>query len=339
MRETILVTALAYTKGETVFRAAEAFDLQPAPQEETQLAEMVLARNCRAVIVGSQPYTGPLYQALGRTGQGRGAIVARFGVGHDNVDKRRAREHQIVVTNTPGVLEASVAEHTMWLIGSLVKRIPQLDAQMRAGRFPPWIGSEICGKTLGILGYGAIGRRVGMIAHFGFRMRVIAANSRSIEQFERQTGKSFNELRATWGLDFYTNDADDIFRQADVVSLHLPAKPQTRHFVDARRLALMKPGALLVNTARGSVVDERALYDALASGGLGGAALDVFEHEPYQPLSAEKDLRTLENVVLTPHTGSNTTEANRAMAQAALDNVTSFLAGRLERLNRVDVER
>jgi lactate dehydrogenase-like 2-hydroxyacid dehydrogenase len=182
------------------------------------------------------------------------------------------------------------------------------------------------------------GRRVGMIAHFGFRMRVIAAGSRLPEELERQTGKTFNALRAIWGLDLYTNDPDEIFRQADVVSLHLPARAETRRLVDARRLAVMRPGALLVNTARGAVVDERALYEALASGQLAGAALDVFEHEPYQPIAPEMDLRTLDNVVLTSHTGSNTVEANRAMATAALENVTNFFAGRLERLNRVDVD-
>lgn len=337
MRETILVNEGAFAKGEGVFRGVEAFDLRPTTAEESQLAELVLKCNCRAVILGSQPYRGPLYQALGRTGQRRGAILARFGVGHDNVDKQLAREHQIIVTNTSGALEASVAEHTMWLLGSLVKRIPQVDAQLRTGSFSPWVGREICGKTLGILGYGAIGRRVGMIAHFGFRMRVIAAGVRSSQQLEQQTGKSFNELRATWGLDLYTNDPDEIFRQADVVSLHLPANAETRHLVDARRLDLMKPGALLINTARGAVVDERALYEALLSGRLAGAALDVFEHEPYQPIAPEMDLRTLQNVVLTPHTGSNTVEANRAMAEAALTNVTNFFAGHLERLNRVDL--
>ncbi|MEN6496636.1 MAG: NAD(P)-dependent oxidoreductase [Thermoguttaceae bacterium] len=335
MRETILVTEGPFAKGEAVFRAADTFDLQPAPQDESQLARMVVKRNCRAVIVGALPYVGPLYEALGRTGQGRGAILARFGVGHDSIDKTLAQEHQIVVTNTPGVLEASVAEHTLWLIGSLAKRIPQFDARMRAGQFTAETGVEVCGKTLGIIGFGAIGRRVAAIAHFGFRMRVLAVGASVPEQLEHRLGKSLDEIRTTWGLDAYTGEADEVFRQADIVSLHLPAKPDTRHFVDARRMALMKPGAWLINTARGSVVDELALYDALATGRLGGAALDVFQHEPYQPLAPDKDLRTLANVVLTPHTGSNTVEANRAMAQAALENAANFLAGRLERLNRV----
>jgi len=336
MRETILVTEGPFAKGAAVFRAADAFDLQPAPPDESRLARIVVERNCRAVIVGAQPYVGPLYEALGRTGQARGAILARFGVGHDSIDKSLARQHRIVVTNTPGVLDASVAEHTLWLIGSLAKRIPHFDARMRAGPFTSEPGVEVCGKTLGIIGFGAIGRRVATIAHFGFRMRVLAASRSSPAQMEHRLAKSLDEIRTTWGLDAYTTAADDVFRQADIVSLHLPAKPETRHFVDPRRLALMKPGAWLINTARGSVVDERALYDALTVGHLGGAALDVFQHEPYQPLAPDKDLRTLENVVLTPHTGSNTVEANRAMPQAALANVSNFLAGHRERLSRVD---
>lgn len=334
--ETILITDLAYTKGEEVFRTVRDYGLQRAPQEELALAEMVLATGSRAVILGAQPYTGPLYEALGRTGGARGAILARFGVGHDGVDKRLARQHHIVVTNTPGVLEASVAEHALWLIGCLVKQIPPLDAVVRSGQFLPRTGTEVYGKTLGIVGFGAIGRRLGAIGRFGLAMRVLAADCRRLEDIARALGRSAGELLAAWGLDLYTTDADEVFRQADVISLHLPATPETRHFVDARRLSLMKPGALLINTARGSVVDEIALYDALAAGRLGGAALDVFEHEPYHPLDSQKDLRRLENVVLTPHTASNTHEANRAMAQAALANVIHFLTGQMDRLTRVD---
>jgi phosphoglycerate dehydrogenase-like enzyme len=127
-----------------------------------------------------------------------------------------------------------------------------------------------------------------------------------------------------------------ILGQADVVSLHLPATPQTRRLLDAGWLRQMKAGALLINTARGAVLDEAALFDALEERRLGGAALDVFEQEPYRPVAPDKDLRTLENVVLTPHIGSNTREANQRMAVASLQNVRHFLAGRQERLTRVD---
>jgi lactate dehydrogenase-like 2-hydroxyacid dehydrogenase len=338
MSEILLVTEAAYAKGEAIYRAAAGLEVQAAPPNEDLLAEKLLACQSRAVIVGAQPYRGPLYTALGRTGGSQGAILARFGVGHDGIDKTLARQHRIVVTNTPGVLDVSVAEHALWLIGSLARRLPSSDARLRAGQYTPEIGGELRGRTLGVVGFGAIGRRVAAMAHGGFAMRVIAADPRPLEQLEREAQRSFAELQAAWGLDRYTSDIDEVFYEADVVTLHLPATPQTHHFVDARRLARMKPQAFLVNTARGSVVDEAALYDALASGRLAGAGLDVFEHEPYQPVHPDKDLRTLDTTVLTPHVASNTREANRGMARVSLENVVHFFAGQMERLNRVDVQ-
>jgi lactate dehydrogenase-like 2-hydroxyacid dehydrogenase len=176
---------------------------------------------------------------------------------------------------------------------------------------------------------------VAQIAHFGLGMRVVAAESRRGEDLERAEGQPIAELLDAWGIEEITSDVDRVLGEADVVSIHLPANEQTRQFVDARRLAALRPDALLVNTARGSVLDEAALYDALASGRLGGAGLDVFETEPYRPAAEGKDLRTLANVVLTPHIGSNTRQANRRMAESCLANVLHFFAGRHEQLTRV----
>ena len=324
MSETILVTQVEYGKGEQVFRTAADFRIEPAPPEEQALADAVLAAKARAVIVGVHPYSGPLYTALATIAAGRGAIIARFGVGHDSVDKRLAAEHGITVTNTPGVLDQSVAEHALWLMGNLARRITLCQENLRAGRFQGPSGIELGAKTLGVLGCGAIGRRVARIAHFGLGMRVIAADQRPLES-----------LAAELGLDRSTHDCDLVLRESDVVSIHLPATTATRHFIDRRRLALMRPSAFLVNTARGILIDEAALYDALSSGSIAGAALDVYETEPYAPVQPDKDLRRLENTVLTPHIGSNTLEANRRMAEASLACVTDFLAGRRERLTPV----
>ncbi len=131
--------------------------------------------------------------------------------------------------------------------------------------------------------------------------------------------------------------AEELFRESDVISIHLPSNADTRHFINETRLSWMKPTAVLINTARGAVLDEAALYDALAARRLAGAALDVFEIEPYQPVAPGKDLRTLDNVVMTPHIGSNTREANRRMAEMCLENVRHFLAGELKQLTRVSV--
>jgi len=337
MNEVVLATRIQIAKGQSVFRLAD-FEIRESPGDEEGLAQAVLTEKSRAVIVGSEPYQGPLYEALATIGGDRGAIIARFGVGHDNVDKALARKHSIVVTNTPGVLDVSVAEHTMWLVGCLAKNMCSMHAHFKAGEYVPETGIELRGKTLGILGFGVIGRRVASIAHHGFGMRVLAADCLSPEALEEREGKSMDEIKAQYGIDLYTTSHEKVLDGSDFVTVHLPATPETHHFLDARRLHVMKPGAMLINTSRGSVVDEVALYDAIAEAWVTGAALDVFEAEPYLPVDPEKDLRTLDEVVLTPHAASNTAEANRGIAQCALKNVTSFFAGRLDELDRVDAE-
>lgn len=323
--ETVLVTETEYRKAEDAFREATDLDCRPAPSAEEELAECIGQAGSRAAIVGVAPYRGSLYQVLGRAGS---SLIARFGVGHDNIDKSLARQHGVAVTNTPGVLDGSVAELAFWLLGCLARRVSRMEARLRAGEFAGEPGVELQGKTLGILGFGAIGRRVAAMGRFGFGMKVIACDQLAPDQ-------AAAALQAA-GVERYTNDSQVLLRQSDFVSIHLPAVPVTERFLNATRLGWMKPGALLVNTARGALVDEEALYDALVSGGIGGAALDVFEREPYVPAHPQKDLRTLDHVVLTPHTGSNTREANRRMAEAALENVRCFLAGKHDRLTRVD---
>ncbi len=335
MSEIVLVTQTEYRKGEAVFSSAEGVRVEPVAAEEEMLAAAVRAGGCRAVIVGVHPYRKELYEALAEAaGVGR-ALIARFGVGHDSVDKQQAAARGILVANTPGVLDQSVAEHTIWLMGALARHLPSSDAALRAGAFCGTAGIELGGRRLGIVGCGAIGRRVAAIAHFGLGMRVAAADCRPAERLEQEMGVPCSEILARWGLDDYTTDADRVFREADVVSIHLPALPETRQYVNAQRLALVRPSALLINTARGSIVDEAALFDALAAGRIAGAALDVYQQEPYVPADPAKDLRGLANVVLTPHIGSNTQEANRRMALASLANVLHFLAGRDDLLTLV----
>jgi len=325
MSDILLVTEKEFRKGEAVFRAAERVRCEAAPDDEAGLATAVAARGARAVIVGVTPYRGPLYEALGHAG---GGILARFGVGHDGIDKPLARRHGIAVTNTPGALDASVAEHAVWLMGALARRVAVLHRRFLDGSFDGEGGIEVCGRTLGILGFGAIGRRVASIASRGFGMKVIAC--------DRVPPGSMAGALANAGGGEYTTDVCSMFGAADFVSVHLPSTSATRHFINAKRLAWMRPEAFLINTARGAILDEAALFDALAARRLAGAALDVFETEPYVPVDPGRDLRTLPNVVLTPHVGSNTAEANRRMAVAALENVRRFLAGDMTRLDRVD---
>ncbi len=258
------------------------------------------------VIVGSVKYLGALYQALPR-----GGVIARFGVGHDGIDKGKATAAGILCTNTPGVLDDSVAEHAMLLILAAARRLPALTAEMRAGTWALGpAGLELRGKTLAIIGSGRIGQATARIASRGFGMRTVGCRRRPS-----------SDSTAAGLFDSITTDFETAVRDADFVSLHLNAEPGNVRFVDRARLALLPERAWLINTARGAVVDERDLYDALAARRLAGAALDVFDREPYVPADPARDLRTLPNVVLTPHVGSHTREANRMMATRALQNI------------------
>ena len=328
MAECVLVTDKEFSKAKVFFESTGMFKVKIAPTNEQALADAVIANGCRAVIVGVSKYTGQLYEALGKTSNGRGAIIVRYGVGHDGVDKKLARKHHIVVTNTHGVLDQSVAEHAIWLMGAMARKIVKTDAKMRAGEFDPQMGMEVSGKTLGIVGFGTIGKRVAKIAHFGFDMKILAADVVPCDTTK------IEKLKRDFGIDMYTNDVDLVLGQADIVSIHLPSIPETHHFFNADRLAAMKLRAMLVNTSRGSIIDECALYDALIGGQLAGAALDVYESEPYKPVRIGKDLRSLSNVVLTPHTGSDTAEANCRMAEMCIENIRRFIG---ERSNLIDL--
>jgi D-3-phosphoglycerate dehydrogenase len=234
-------------------------------------------------------------------------LLSLWGTGTDNVDLPAAAHHGVTVTNTPGVAATSIAEHALALMLAVARGIPRLDGQTRAGVWPRGQMTQLHGKTLGVIGLGAIGRKFARLGE-GIGMRVIAWT-----------------MHPDPGLGFTLVDLDDLLRSSDVVSLHLRLSDQTRGFLGARELALMKPTAILVNTARGPIVDEAALLDALQSNRLGGAGLDVFETEP---LPAGHAVTGVSNVVLTPHSAGITVEALEAGLRMALDNVGNFLAGR-----------
>ncbi len=331
----ILVTEPEYVKAQLLFDQAEDIEVHFAPSDEISLAQAVTEHNCRAVILGVAKYIGPLYEALDQASAADPAIIARFGVGHDGIDKQLIKQHNIILTNTPGVLEKSVAEHAVWLMGALVRNICTSHLNMTRGQFAPTVGSELAGKILGIIGFGPIGRRTAQIASFGFNMQVHAADIIAEDKFQSHFGTDLAGLKQKYGISAYTTDPDAILQAADIVSIHLPANEHTRHFINADQFKRMKPPALLINTARGSIVDENALFDALNTNQIAGAGLDVFEHEPYQPVDPEKDLRTLDSVVLTPHIGSSTVESCNRMAQRCLQNIRDFLAGNHDSLTRI----
>lgn len=243
-------------------------------------------------------------------------IFANYAVGFDNVDLNAASERGVTVTNTPGVLTDTVAEHAVALIFAITKRIAESDRFTRAGKYVGWapmllLGSDLKGKTLGILGGGRIGSRVLEIMGRGVGMKCIYYDIKRSEELEKATGAEF---RAS---------VEEILSEADVISIHVPLLDSTRHLVNAERLRMMKPSAYLINTSRGPVIDETALVLALKNGTIRGVALDVYENEP----ALAPGLSECENAILTPHTASATEETRSKMSEIAAQNITAFLNG------------
>ena len=238
-------------------------------------------------------------------------IIANVAVGYNNIDVAAARARGVAVTNTPDVLTESVADFTWALILAITRRLAEGERLLRRGTWKGWaldfmLGTELRGKQLGIVGLGRIGRAVAARAPvFGMR---VAYTSRSNAACDGAEPLSIDRLLIT----------------SDVVSLHVPLTPETRHLIDKRSLARMKRSAYLVNTSRGAVLDEAALAWALQQHLLAGAALDVYENEP----AVHPDLLQLDNVLLVPHLASGTTETRTAMADLAAENVLAVLAGR-----------
>lgn len=243
-------------------------------------------------------------------------IVANMAVGLDNIDTEEAKRRGIIITNTPGVLTDTVAEHTFALMLSITHRIPEADKFTRAGQYIGWapmllLGNDLSGKTLGIVGLGRIGSRVAYHALKGFDMRVVYYDVKRNEDFEKEFSAVYLPL-------------EDLLKQSDFISIHVPLLDSTRHLINAENLKLMKPSAYLVNTSRGPVIDEAALTFALANKTIRGAALDVFEFEP----KITPELLTLDNVILTPHIASATEETRSKMSALAATNIIEALEGR-----------
>jgi D-3-phosphoglycerate dehydrogenase len=241
-------------------------------------------------------------------------MISIMGTGTDNVDLDAATRRGIVVTNTPAVGAVSVAELSLGLLLAVARAIPRSDRRLRAGTWQHVEGPELYGKTLGLLGLGAIGQHMARLGR-GLGMRVIAWS------YRRDPARA-----AACGAELV--ERDEVFRQADVVSVHVRNTPEARGLVGARELALMKPTALLINTARAAIVDQDALVAALRAGRIAGAGLDVFLEEPLRP--ASNPFKEFDNVVLTPHIGAVTVEANARARKMPVDNILAFFAGRPE---------
>ncbi|MGB4682430.1 MAG: D-glycerate dehydrogenase [Firmicutes bacterium] len=242
-------------------------------------------------------------------------IVANMAVGVDNIDIEACTERGIVVTNTPGVLTEATADLTWALLLAVARRVVEGDRYVREGKFNGWaplllVGADLHGKTLGIIGMGRIGQAVARRA-LGFGMNIVYYQRRRLPLHSEQ------ELKATY------LPLDDVIREADFLTLHLPYYPEVHHLINRERLNLMKPTAYLINTARGAHIDEQALVEHLRARKIAGAALDVYEREPH----LTPGLAELDNVVLAPHTGSASASTRSLMAEMAALSIVQVLGG------------
>jgi len=337
MSEPVVITEKEYKKGRTSFDTVSGIEWVVTAKDEESVARAVRTSGARVAVLGVEIYAYALYEALEENAKGKSALIARYGVGYDGINREECKKRNIILAITPGALDISVAEHTIALMLCIAKNIAFCDSEMRASRFTACRGFELSGKVLAIIGIGKIGRLVSRMASYGFGMKVLAYDVLSLDVLAGNEAIGLNEFLLRYGVASYSNDYAEIVSKADIVSIHIPVLPSTLKFMNGDRISHLKKGALLINTSRGRLIDESALYDALSSNRLKGAALDVFETEPYTPAESGKDLRTLQNVILTPHIASDTEEANNRMQAIVCENIDAFIHGSFGAIHAVQL--
>ena len=273
------------------------------PLDESVMCKEI--RDVAGLIVALEPVSARVIDAARSL-----KVISKFGIGTDNIDIGAAERHGVVVTNCPGSNSNAVAELTLGLMISLLRDVQNQCNDLRAGRWNSGVGSELAGKNIGIIGFGNIGRAVARyLAPFGTRIRVY---------------DSFHDrhAEAEYGFDYAC--LEELLAKSEIITVHLPLTPATRHILNGTTLAMVKPGAVLINVARGGVVDEQALLQAVEEGRIRRVAVDVFEHEPPTASRLLADDRFL----VLPHIGGVTVEAMKNVADMAIDNVLEVLAGR-----------
>ncbi|WP_045224299.1 2-hydroxyacid dehydrogenase [Methyloterricola oryzae] len=301
-------------------RLQELFDVTldeaDQPLGPQQLQEALRSYDCVMPTV-----TDPLPAEVLQVEPLRTKILGNFGVGYNHIDVESAKALGLTVTNTPDVLTDCTADIAMTLMLMVARRAGEGERQVRAGQWSGWrpthlLGTKVVGKTLGLIGFGRIARAMAKKAHHGFDMPVIFYDPYP----------PADDLCQALGAS-RRGSVEEVLQQADFVALHCPGSKENRHLINAERLALMKPGAYLINTARGDVVDNEALIQALKNKAIAGAGLDVYEGEP----RLNPSFLELENAVLLPHLGSATEETRIAMGMRVIENVTAFFAGQTPR--------
>lgn len=297
-------------------RMAEVFDLDlnrdDKPLSEAALRD-ALGQYDAILPTVTDRLPAPVFDGPGR----RTKILANYGVGFAHIDTEAAKTHGITVTNTPDVLSECTADIAMTLMLMVARRAGEGERELRAGHWTGWrpthmIGAKVSGATLGIIGFGRIGQAMAHRAHFGFGMKVLVQNRSAVAP----------AVLAQFGAT-QVGSVEELLPECDFISLHCPGGAANRHLINAARLRLVRPDAFLINTARGEVVDEAALAEALAAHRIGGAGLDVFEREP----AITPALLDCPNLVMLPHLGSATRTTREAMGFRVMDNISAFFAG------------
>jgi len=293
--------------GEIIKEAGIEVDISDKGKALTEAELLSVIENYDGIIVGTDPMTPEVI----RKGNNL-KIIAKNGVGYDNIHLKAATDQHVYVTYTPGAVERTVADSTFALIFALARNIVLGDRGVRNGDWPRLIGMDVSNKTLGVIGLGRIGKNV-VIRSSGFNMDVYAYDPFPDEAFCEQYG-------------VHRVDLDTLFKTCDIVTIHAPLMESTRHIVNERTLSLMKPEAVLINTARGELVDEKALYEALKRKKIAGAALDVFSKEP--PVR-DHPLFELENVILTPHIAGYSRDALLASGTMVAESIVAAIRGEI----------
>tara|TARA_B100001564_G_scaffold66866_1_gene52646 strand:- start:175 stop:1146 length:972 start_codon:yes stop_codon:yes gene_type:complete len=297
-------------------RLKELFDVQLNESDKPFTAEELKSalQNCDVLMpTVTDKITADILSVENR----RANMIGNFGVGFNHIDINAAKEHGITVSNTPSVLTDCTADIAMSLLLMVARRVGQGERELRSDNWTGWrpthlLGTKVTGKKLGVIGFGRIGQAVAKRAHFGFDMDIQYWDPYDIPD---DVTKKFNATKL--------DTIEDVCRECDFVSINCPATKETFHLMNDERFKLMKKSAFIINTARGDIIDEKALVNALVNKEIAGAALDVFETEPNLP----NELKTMENVVSFPHLGSATSETRIAMGNTAIDNTLAFFAG------------
>ena len=309
----ILITATSFMDQmnneaiDEITRFADEIVLNPFKRPLTADELIEMSEGCDGIIAGLDHYDCRFFEAAPAPVK----VISRYGVGYDRVDIAAARNRGIIVTNTPGVNSESVADLAFGLMLAVARHIPQADREIREGDWPRLNGVELYGKSLGILGLGSIGKAVVLRAG-GFSMRVSASDP-------------YIDMKYADEHNIRVCSFDEIVTGSDFISVHLPLNESTAGIIGSEAIARMKRNAIVINTARGGIVDEKAMYEALQSGRLAGYGVDAFAAEP----PVNEPLLTLPNVVATPHSGSHTREATRKMASLSVRNLIDVLSGKI----------